>query len=573
MSQLAQDELRALDTTLFVVTPENVAFDFRLAGPAHRLVAMFVDLVIIFCLGLLTAFLLGMAGFGFFGLILFAFFALWWFYGGVMEAMNNGQTLGKKAMGLRVVSHTGLSINASQAVLRNILRGVDLMPPFFPGVVAMICNSRFQRLGDLAVGTIVVLDGQRRHPRPPKPPEDTTACREQIPMKFHASAGLIEALAAYVGRRGELSPSRRMELSGVLARHFQIAWSLPKGIDTDLLLCAMYETAGEGVTKVKEIIDKRTPRWRQLEADIVWAKANRRRKLDPQRVTEFAQRYRAVCADLALAISMRFPAGTVEYLHQLTADAHTQLYRGESFKIRTWGRMLMVDVPRRVLHDPCTWIAFALFWTLFGGAIGASMVNPTFASAIVGEETLAMVESMYAQPISSHADDDSRSFMTGFYVFNNAGIGLHCFASGLLFGVGSLMEVAYNAIVLGSIFGHMFQTPSRGNFIEFVTAHGPFELTAIALSAGAGLRLGWALIDTNGYSRAESLRRTAPRALEIAGVATILFLLAAYIEGFISPSALSYEFKAAVAIVCSLLLLGYVLGLGALGSRRERNAP
>ena len=134
---------------------------------------------------------------------------------------------------------------------------------------------------------------------------------------------------------------------------------------------------------------------------------------------------------------------------------------------------------------------------------------------------LQQVEVMYSHPMDQETFDSSRGAMTGFYLFNNAGIGLRCFASGIFLGVGSLVTLAFNAIFLGTIFGHMLRSPSSINFITFVTAHGPFELTAVVLSAAAGLRLGWAIIDTNGCSRRESLRKTAPQALETAGVATM----------------------------------------------------
>ena len=76
---------------------------------------------------------------------------------------------------------------------------------------------------------------------------------------------------------------------------------------------------------------------------------------------------------------------------------------------------------------------------------------------------------------------------------------------GLLFGLGSLWTLASNAIVLGTVFGHMATVPQAGNFYTFVTAHGPFELTAIVFAGAAGLRLGSGLIDTRGRSRLGSL--------------------------------------------------------------------
>lgn len=312
--------------------------------------------------------------------------------------------------------------------------------------------------------------------------------------------------------------------------------------------------------KVAEHIAERTKEWKKLEADVIWCRGARKR--DPERLTDFARRYRTVCGDLSLAIAMRWPASTTQYLHQLVADAHSQLYRAETFRITQWARTILVDVPRRILRDPCTWIAFLVFWGLFGGAFLAGFTRDDFAEAIVGAETLEQIEDMYAQPMETGVLDDSRAAMTGFYLFNNAGIGLRCFASGIFLGVGSLFTLAFNAIFLGAIFGHMVRSPSSANFTTFVTAHGPFELTAIVLSGAAGLRLGWAIIDTKGWGRLESLRRTAPRALESAGVATILFLLAAYIEGQISPSALPYSFKATVAVISTVLLLGYVVVLG-----------
>lgn len=312
--------------------------------------------------------------------------------------------------------------------------------------------------------------------------------------------------------------------------------------------------------KVAELIAARTPEWKQLEDDIYWCRGSG--KKEPQRLAQFARRYRAVCGDLSQATSMRFPASTTQYLHQLVADAHTQLYRAESFRISRWGRTIFVDVPRRIMRDPCTWISFVVFWGLFGGAMLAAILREDFAQAIVGEQVLEQVEEMYSKPMDAGLFDDSRAGMTGFYLFNNAGIGLRCFASGVFLGIGSLITLAFNAIFLGAIFGFMIRSPSSANFLTFVTAHGPFELTAVVLSGAAGLRLGWAVIDTKGWSRKESLRRTAPRALESAGVATILFLFAAYIEGSISPSELPYIFKAAVAAVSTLLLVGYVVVLG-----------
>jgi hypothetical protein len=97
-------------------------------------------------------------------------------------------------------------------------------------------------------------------------------------------------------------------------------------------------------------------------------------------------------------------------------------------------------------------------------------------------------------------------------------------------------------------------------------------LTAIVLAAGAGLRLGLGWIFTAGLTRADSLRRTAKDAMPVMGCSMMLFLGAAMIEGFLSPSRLpdwaetewftARGIKITVAVVCSLLLMFYFVLLG-----------
>lgn len=232
-----------LDSRILVSTPENVAFDYRLAGPFTRALALLIDIAIISACVIAIGFLLLLLGASGIGLLLFVAFVAFWGYGGLMEGFWNGQTLGKKLVGLRVVSDTGLAINAGQAMLRNILRYADLFPPFFPGAVAMLFGNRFQRLGDLSAGTMVILDGQRSSPRPPVADSVTDRMRSRVPPQFRPDPALIECLAAYVGRRLDLSAARRLELSQILARHFIRTWSLPPKINTDHLLCAIYEFA------------------------------------------------------------------------------------------------------------------------------------------------------------------------------------------------------------------------------------------------------------------------------------------------------------------------------------------
>ena len=168
---------------------------------------------------------------------------------------------------------------------------------------------------------------------------------------------------------------------------------------------------------------------------------------------------------------------------------------------------------------------------------------------------------MYEQPLDAERKDGltrNDTMMAGFYIQHNTSIGFQCFAYGLFFGLGSLYELLSNGMILGALFGHMATSPNAGNFFVFVTAHGPFELTAIVFSGAAGLRLGWGLIDTQGQSRIDSLRREAGRALPIVGAAVVLFILAAFLEGFVSGSKIPYASKAGIAFASASLLILYM---------------
>jgi uncharacterized membrane protein SpoIIM required for sporulation len=316
--------------------------------------------------------------------------------------------------------------------------------------------------------------------------------------------------------------------------------------------------------KAHELLQSRRANWNELERLCMTMQNRRQTSLDGATIARFASLYRSACADLALSESFQLPKHTVDYLHNLVGRAHNQLYRSRRFQIRAWSRELFVNVPRQLFRDNCVRLAAAIFWGLFIVAMflaSPASPDPNFASRLVGDEGLKSMRESFSNPPTDR-DADGGSFAASFYIWHNTTIGLRVFAWGLLFGVGGLYETAFNAIYLGAIFGHMTGATERDNFYHFVTAHGPFELNAIVLSAATGMRLGWALVATGGLTRVDSLRQAGKKAMPVVGAMMALFALAALIEGFISPSALPYEAKAAVAAISSAMLMTYFVLLG-----------
>ena len=303
------------------------------------------------------------------------------------------------------------------------------------------------------------------------------------------------------------------------------------------------------------------------EADLIpegRPRAHALPKAGIEEVIRLGELYRAACADLMLAEAHDLPRDTVAYLHDLVARAHNVVYRGRGFRFRRWAGELLAAVPRRLRADPLLRFSALAFYGSFlaFGLIGAA--RPELAdrvAAALGSD-LGAYEQMYAAPPGAAGRDDAT--MAGFYVQHNAGIGLQCFAWGLALGVVTLYLLIFNGMAIGLVFGHMARTPQAGNFFTFVTAHAPFELTAIVFAGAAGLRLGYSLIETRGRTRIDSLRQEAARALPTIGTSVFLFVLAAMLEGFVSASRLPYVVKAAIAVACAGILAAYL----ALGGRR-----
>jgi uncharacterized membrane protein SpoIIM required for sporulation len=322
---------------------------------------------------------------------------------------------------------------------------------------------------------------------------------------------------------------------------------------------------------VAKLLDKRRVQWSELEnlCDAM-EKSGRTDKAGgvhhrgAEGVTRFSSLYRAACADLALADAYHLPPGTVTYLHRLVARAHNQLYRANKFEPSRLTEVLFHEAPQQIFADPCVRIATIVFFGLFALSMFMAWnedLFPKFADSMVGTEQLEQMEEMYEKPLVGSLDHYVS--MSGFYIMHNTGIGLQCFAYGILI-IPCLYNLAYNALTLGTVFGYMARPDAVGgdNFYHFVTAHGPFELTAIALAAAAGLRLGVGLFYTNGLARIDSLHASAMRAVPVMVASAVLFCLAAFTEGFLSPSPAPYIVKAVWAILSSGLISFYFVILG-----------
>jgi len=187
-----------LDTAREIPTPEGIELNLRLAGPVVRALAWVTDLLVRLGVFVALTFPLNALGKVGTGIFLIVWFALEWLYPAVFEAYFAGATPGKKALGLRVLHTDGTPVRLPAALTRNLLRAVDFLPLLYGfGLFSMILSREFQRLGDIAAGTVVVYrESAFRHgaipaavPQAPRLP--LTAAEQRVVLDFAARSPLL----------------------------------------------------------------------------------------------------------------------------------------------------------------------------------------------------------------------------------------------------------------------------------------------------------------------------------------------------------------------------------------------
>jgi uncharacterized RDD family membrane protein YckC len=256
-----------LDTDVAIETPEHIVFRHRVAGPARRVLAYLLDLVICYAAIAAIAFVLlvavaglaaiagaeqSVAGAGI-GLVLLLLFAAQWLYFTILEAWR-GTTPGKAAFGCRVVTTMGRPIGPRAAALRNVLRAADALPLTYTagllsvtGLVSMSLTKRFQRLGDLVAGTMIVVPERARGSTEPLaliPPVGQDELAELGDSDVRLDADERDAIEMFLRRRASLGPARETELAEMIASAMSARCGL-RSAGPSRALALLYDRAGK----------------------------------------------------------------------------------------------------------------------------------------------------------------------------------------------------------------------------------------------------------------------------------------------------------------------------------------
>jgi uncharacterized membrane protein SpoIIM required for sporulation len=319
------------------------------------------------------------------------------------------------------------------------------------------------------------------------------------------------------------------------------------------------------------IVAASTRRWSTFAAKLATAqKGGGLKKLGEQGVREFVQEYRELTADLArLRTATRGRAANeVFYLNRLVAGAHNLLYRRRSIPLRAVGHFFFSEAPREIRASALpVLLAATLLFLPAGVAYTAIVRNPSLASTLVGP---AMIDRAERGVRSAKSGDGYiadpqllRPVMATGIIANNVQVSFFAFAFGTTAGLFTTWILLTNGISLGAVFG-LYASKGIGSLLlAFVAPHGVLELSAIAISGGAGFLLAAGMLVPGNRTRRTALIENGRRAITLVGGASLLLVVAGMLEGFVSPIAWwPLEGKLAVSGVTAVLLYVY-LRLGA----------
>ena len=571
---------------LEVETPEHVVLDYEIAGIGSRALAKLLDGLILLGIAIIIA-----LGFSLWRevsswiaalQILFGFVLFWGFFT-ASEGLLRGRTLGKRWMGIRVIRDTGHGIGFGDAALRNLLLPADGFAAI--GAFFIALHPRAKRLGDLVAGTVVVRDHPTQRRAVVEPVAEIPAAAPlladsefRLLREFMQRAGDLPPDAvsrhtrALVSRFGERFPDRPSSDSQFLQELYRDELARRKGSMGAVLGGSAARRAGGSAGE--RLTARKLERWNAFQQ---MAERVTREGLDGLNATElpdFAARYREVAADLARVRTYGADPNTIAQLERLAAAGHNALYRSDRHTWRGIWDFLVRQCPRAVLDARRTVALAGLLFLLSAGA-GYALLRerPDLAPELLPDVILERAEAGAARTgtgegyvVTGRAE---RPVLASSIITNNIQVAFQCFAGGIFLGVGALVMLAFNGVLLGAVSAHFANAGLLGYLWTFVVGHSVLELFSIWIAGAAGFLLGRALIAPGDLSRSDALVLAGRQAVRMIGAAIVLLVIAGSIEGFVSAGNLPLTARLVVS-GGSVVFLGLYLLNGRPGGKTVR---
>ncbi|HEX6124611.1 MAG TPA: stage II sporulation protein M [Pyrinomonadaceae bacterium] len=319
---------------------------------------------------------------------------------------------------------------------------------------------------------------------------------------------------------------------------------------------------------MNRFIDERKDNWQRLEDLLGLLRGTSLRGLSKMEVREFGELYRRAATDLAIARAETRDPKLINYLNSLVIRAHGKIYRAEGEGANVIRQFFLTDFPRTfranwryMAISGATFLVFAVFGFV------ATWRDTEFTHFVYLSGVVEQIQSNQHWWLSLN---ESNQIGASFIMSNNILVSIRAFAMGALFGVGAFYDIAFFGAHVGSVFGACYKlNPAFGLELgTFVVGHGVIELSVVCFCGGAGMMIGYAIIDPGDITRAQALKKKGLEAAKIVIGCAFLLVIAGLIEGFISPSGLPAAAKVATGVISGLVMYSYLFFAG-----RETGEP
>lgn len=311
------------------------------------------------------------------------------------------------------------------------------------------------------------------------------------------------------------------------------------------------------------IRNTRYKRWEELSDLVGKASTFGIRSLTVKQVKKLCRLYRQVAIDLSQARAADEDPTLIQYLNNLAARAHGQVYSAKPpnlFPLWSFVAGGFAQVMRR--NWRVIGAATAIFiLTTFVSWLGV-VRNPELAYSLFDEHTVEFenirLEKQQGEYRGNFTFSVTESPLVAAQIIgNNIKVAIMGFSLGALCCVPGIFLLVYNGRMLGTLSGLVWNGGYFVGFYSLVLTHGVLELSAICISTAAGLRLGWSLIAPGRLARADAIRLSARDAFGLLGGSILMLVVAGIIEAFVTPHFGSAT-RWSVAIGTGLLLAIYV---------------
>lgn len=318
---------------------------------------------------------------------------------------------------------------------------------------------------------------------------------------------------------------------------------------------------------MNRFLNEHKDNWRRLEDLLGMLSGTGLRGLTRVEVREFGELYRRAASDLAIARAETRDSKLINYLNSLVIRAHGRIYRSESQGASLIWNFFSHELPRTFRRN---WIYMAIAFGVFAGfavfGFIATWRDLDFTHLVM---LSGVTEQIQANDHWWTSLNDANQVGASSIMSNNILVMFKVFAFGAFFGVGAFYDLAFEGARLGSIFAACYRlNPPFGNDLAtFVVGHGMIELSCIFFCGGAGMMIGYAIIDPGDMTRAQALKKKGMEAARIVIGCACFLIVAGTIEGFLSPSSLPPAVKIATGVFTGIVLYSYL----ALAGREDPN--